>query len=304
MTNEDLKKMQALPLSRKILITQARIIEFYNRLSGKVYISFSGGKDSTVLLDIARKIFADIEAVFVDTGLEYPEIKDFVKSQKNITIIRPKMTFRQVIEKYGYPVISKEIANTVDGARKGQISRLKKLNGEMKFVDGGRSTFNCEKWRFLLDAPFKISDRCCNELKKKPAAKFNKISGKYPIVGMLAVESRKRKIGWLKTGCNIYEKDKIQSNPLSFWTEQDILLYLQKYKIPYASIYGDIICEDGKLKTTGVNRTGCIYCLFGAHLEKTPNRFEQLKTSHPGIYEYCINDLGLKTVLDFLKINY
>lgn len=65
------------------------------------YISFSGGKDSTVLLHLVRKLYPEIEAVFVDTGLEYPEIKQFVKSIDNVTILRPKMMFNEVINKYG-----------------------------------------------------------------------------------------------------------------------------------------------------------------------------------------------------------
>ena len=69
-----LKELQALSLERKIQITQTRIMEWYYRYSGKVYVSFSGGKDSTVMLDLARRAFPDIPAVFVNTGLEYPEI--------------------------------------------------------------------------------------------------------------------------------------------------------------------------------------------------------------------------------------
>lgn len=85
---------------------------------GDVFISFSGGKDSTVLLDIARRIYPDIEAVFSDTGLEYPEIKEFVKTFPNVAIVRPKYSFKQILTKYGYPIISKEVANVVEGARR------------------------------------------------------------------------------------------------------------------------------------------------------------------------------------------
>lgn len=119
-TMEELKELQSQTLERKIQITQTRIMEWYIRYKGQVYVSFSGGKDSTVLLDLARRCFPDIEAVFVDTGLEYPEIREFVKTHENVTILRPKMGFKDVIEKYGYPVISKEVANCVEGARGGR----------------------------------------------------------------------------------------------------------------------------------------------------------------------------------------
>lgn len=117
-TISDLYQMQSLPLESKIRMTERRLQDWYDYYEGQVYVSFSGGKDSTVLLHIARRLFPDIKAVFVDTGLEYPEIRDFVKTFDNVDWLKPKMNFRQVIEKYGYPFISKEVSNCVDGARK------------------------------------------------------------------------------------------------------------------------------------------------------------------------------------------
>ena len=118
-TIQDLQMMQALPLNTKVRMTQQRIRDWVNRygLDG-VSVSFSGGKDSTVLMTIAREMYPNIKGVFFDTGLEYPEIRAFVKTWDNIDWIRPKMTFRQTIEKYGYPFISKEVAECVWGARK------------------------------------------------------------------------------------------------------------------------------------------------------------------------------------------
>ena len=112
-TKEDLRELQALPLDLKILKTKNRIKEYYDFFGGQVYVSFSGGKDSTVLLHIAREIYPDIEAVFVNTGLEYPEIQRFVKTFDNVTILRPKMRFDEVIKKYGYPIISKEVSQRI-----------------------------------------------------------------------------------------------------------------------------------------------------------------------------------------------
>ena len=118
-----LKMRQAMSLEDKIRFTQRRIKEWVEHfgLDG-VYVSFSGGKDSTVLLDICRKLYPDIKAMFVDTGLEYPEIKEFVKSIDNVDIIRPKMMFNKVIEQYGYPIISKEVSECVDQARKSLLN--------------------------------------------------------------------------------------------------------------------------------------------------------------------------------------
>ena len=113
-----LKELQALPLERKIMITQTRIIEWYQRYNGNVYVSFSGGKDSTVLLHIARKIFPDIPAVFSNTGLEYYQIQRFAKQHDNVTFIAPKIRFDQVVSQFGYPLISKEVAEAIYYARR------------------------------------------------------------------------------------------------------------------------------------------------------------------------------------------
>lgn len=118
-TMNDLYQMQSLPLEAKVQMSKRRIQEWVDEYGEDgVYVSFSGGKDSTVLLDIARSIYPNMKAVFVDTGLEYPEIRQFVNAFDNVDILKPKMTFKEVIEKYGYPFISKEVSNNVDGARR------------------------------------------------------------------------------------------------------------------------------------------------------------------------------------------
>ena len=301
--------MQGWSLQRKVQVTQTRILEWYIKFGGQVFISFSGGKDSTVLLDIARRAYPDIPAVFVDTGLEYPELREFVKTKENVNWLRPRYPFSQIIEKYGYPVISKEIADCVDGARKGQKMRLQRLNGIMMAPDGSKSVFNCEKYHYLLEAPFKISARCCYHMKKAPIYRFERQTGRKGIVGVMAQESRLRMQSWLQQGCNIFDGKRPVSHPLAFWREQDILEYLRETGIPYAPIYGKIIetkKKDGSLilKTTGVSRSGCMFCMFGIHLEREPNRFQRMQLTHPKQYDYCINRLGCGRVLDFIGVPY
>ena len=307
-TRQDLKEMQAWPLERKIQVTQTRILEWYLKNDGKVFCSFSGGKDSTVLLDLARRIYPDIPAVFVDTGLEYPELREFVKAFPNVDWLRPKYPFFQIIEKYGYPVISKEVSNVIYGARRGQAYRLKRLNGEMLDKNGNPSIYNCERYKYLLDAPFLISDKCCYHMKKAPIYKYERLTGRKAIIGTMACESKLRLQGWLKTGCNAFDSKRPISKPLSFWTEQDVLRYLQITGIPYAPIYGEITevkTRNGtKFITTGVERSGCMFCLYGIQNDGYPNRLQKMQLSHPKHYDYCINKLGCGAVLDFIGVPY
>lgn len=296
-TKDELMIMQALPLDLKVMKTQQRIREFVDRYGVEnTIISFSGGKDSTVLMDIARKLYPDIEAVFVNTGLEYPEIQHFVREFDNVTVIRPQMRFDEVIKKYGYPFISKEVSNTIYWAKqagtKTQSSRLQRLNGTWLGKDGKKSMFNCEKWKPLLYVDFNISDRCCSVMKKQPTKKLHKAQ----IVATMAEESRLRTQQWLKNGCNAFIGGG-KSTPMSFWTEQDVLHYIKDNGLKIASVYGDVVyCDEQmsllgdeqcKLKCTGCSRSGCLFCAYGSHLEKE-SRFERLKVMHPKQYDYCM----------------
>lgn len=310
-TLEHLKTLQALPWERKVLISQTRILEWYHRNDGRVFISFSGGKDSTVLLHMVRQQFPDVPAVFINTGLEYPEVVAHVKTVDNVTILRPKLNFREVIRQYGYPVISKDVALTVAGYRRGAAWAKERMTGTER--DGITIHKFREKlykrWRFLLDAPFLISDACCGIMKEQPLARYSVVGQLVPYVGLLASESRRRTDTWLKTGCNLFEGKRARSAPLSIWNEDDILRYIDFYKIPIASVYGEVIKTDKGYRTTGLERTGCMFCLFGCHLEKEPNRIQQMAKTHPKQYDYCLRDieaggLGLRRVMDFIGIPY
>ena len=310
--NGDLQQLQSLPLEAKIIMSQRRIRDWYDYWGGEVYVSFSGGKDSTVLLDLVKKTdgIGDTPVVFVDTGLEYPQVRKFAMDRADV-ILRPEMRFDEVINRYGYPVPTKQIADAVEGAKRNpNSSRMARLRGEYGGRrDGQPSKFNCQKWAFLLNAPFNVSAKCCDVMKKAPFKKYEKETGRKPITGSLASESMVRHRDWMRNGCNAFNTSKPSSRPLSFWTEHDILDYIKRNNLPYASVYGEIVEKEGKLVTTGLDRTGCLFCCFGIAQEKSPNRFQQMKDTHPRQYNYCMKPveqggLGLHEVLDYIGVEH
>ena len=370
----ELQSMQAAPLDVKLKLTKRRIQDWVNEF-GKdgVYISFSGGKDSTVLMDIIRNDMGlNIPAVFVDVPTQYPELREFVKKWDNVEILKPKMSFIQVCEKYGFPLISKEVSECVYEARKylttvktnesvltdrqtdrqtvsgywafadiasiprrqgaqnsevykdlkkgiipegskfkyGKPVRILQLEGKLPHKEKGVITeeyskqYDKSRYAFYLDAPFEISHMCCKAMKKSPLKEYSRRTGRNPITAQMAEESMLRQSQWIKFGCNMYEAKNPISNPMSFWLENDVLEYIKIRNIEICSVYGDIVEDFGdlpdgqmhladyglaekqtKYKCTGCKRTGCMLCGFGAHLEKSPNRFEMLKETHPKMYD-------------------
>jgi hypothetical protein len=255
-------------------MTFDRIKGWYETFDENVYFSYSGGKDSTVLLEMVAVFCKEygytLYVAFCDTGLEYPEIRIFAEANAkriaekygiNMVFVRlrPDMNFRDVLIEYGYPVISKEVSKIVYGARHSKdkkqsyINKLKGLN-----PDGSYSEYKqrYKKYEILLQAPFEISNRCCVKMKEQPAMRYEMETGKKPIVATMADESKQRLDGWCKTGCNAFD----------FGFAMDAI----------------------PLKTTGCDRTGCIFCGYGCHLNKGISRFQRLKETHEKLYNYCI----------------
>ena len=313
----DLRQRQALPLRAKVLMSQNRIREWYNHWNGDVMVCFSGGKDSTVLAHLVHDIYPDVPLVFANTGLEYPEIQSFARKM-GAEFVRPRMRFDEVISQYGYPLISKEVSLAICTGRKLKQnkewrdmpnSKRNELLGYRTFIENKngemcerQSHYNKTKWMPLCnETQFRISDRCCYVIKKTPIKKYQKETKRKPMLGTLADESKLRTIAWLKNGCNAYDSKNGTSQPLSFWREQDILQFIWEEAIEIASVYGEVVSTDKNgfgyepipgiecnLKCTGCQRTGCMFCGFGAHFEKGETRFQRLSRTHPRQYEYCL----------------
>ena len=340
------EELLALDTKDKEIISYTKIEEWFTAWGGKCYVSFSGGKDSTVLAYLAANWLAHfrtppwpLNLAFVNTGLEYPEIQRFVDEYTawlrrefprvtiNLARLRPKTNVRQVIDRHGYPIISKRISGYIRSARNNPDSaRAKMIRGEEKtiFVSGGT-------WEFLIKAPFIISDRCCDVMKKHPMNYYAAATGWKAITAEMATESMQRREQWERTGCNAFQAQHPKGKPMSFWTEQDVLHFLLDRNIPFASVYGEIVASDGEndysatltdclLHCTGCQRTGCMFCGFGAHLEKGENRFQRMRITHPKHHAFCVGGgeydpadglwkpnekgLGYARVLDYIGVAY
>lgn len=298
---KELAVRQSLPLHMKVALTQSAIMRWYEHFDGQVYISFSGGKDSTVLLEIVKGLYPDVPAVFCDTGLEYPEVRELALRKSDV-VIRPKRNFKQVIERYGYPFPTKQQAMYIYEYRHSWSEKLREIRWNGKPPSGKYAIF--KKWRFLADAPFEVSGKCCDVMKKHPFHAYEKETGRKLIIATMAEESVIRKQEYLQHSCNSYDATRGKSMPMAFWTEQDVLRYLKDNGTEYAGCYGDIVESDGHLATTGLSRTGCMFCMFGVHLEQEPNRFQMMQRDYPKQYDYCINKLGIGKVLDYAGIPY
>ena len=268
-----LRERQGWTLPQKIDHSLATIDAFVSRLGGpdKVYCSFSGGKDSTVLLHLCRVLYPDILAVFCSTGNEYPEIVPFVNEQKatgaNIQIIRPKITPREVWAKYGFPLIGKESADKIHKIRVNPASKTAQT-----FLGNGYFCL-AKRWRYLLTESYEVSPACCKKLKKDPFHLFEKETGRRPITGIMASESKMRAGQWVRSGgCNVFG-EKSASRPLSIWTEEDVWNYIHRENLAISEIYHK-----------GAKRTGCMGCGFGAQFDDD-ERFSILLKEHPKCYD-------------------
>lgn len=331
-TKEEMEYMTSLPLSIKIGIAKTRIRDWYNKYDGQVYVSRSGGKDSDVLGHLVRSMYPDVPHVYCNTGLEYSSVREHAQNESDMTIY-PDTNHVRVLTECGYPVISKEVSQAIREARIGLQNglyqyRIEKLNGT--YIDpktGSLSHYNMPQYKFLLEAPFRISEECCTLSKKAPFKKYEKETGRKAILGTTIEESRLRREKWIKYGCNAFDAERPTSQPLSIFTEQDILNYIHINNVRLASDYGTLIytnngmyyenplsTEGLQLTTTGCKRTGCCYCLFG--ITQETDRLHRLKELEPKKYDYIMRGgkfdsegmwipgnggLGYKFIIDWLN---
>jgi 3'-phosphoadenosine 5'-phosphosulfate sulfotransferase (PAPS reductase)/FAD synthetase len=289
---------RSLPLELKIIKSQCLVEEAVNEFGiDSIYISYSGGKDSTVLSHLVRQLYPNILHIFSNTTNEYPETLMHINWEKghngmNLQIAKPvdkfghAWNFKRVVEEYGYPMFTKRVANAIRTYRRAKTDNVR--NHSIEYIER----------QFKKYTQFKecnISDKCCEKLKKAPAKKLAlQLGMDCVILGILAVESRQREVDWLFNGCNVfYKKKDNQCRPLAFWTEKDIYDYIKKYNVRIPDLY-----------EMGYERNGCMFCGFGIEYDcnQGKNRFERLALTHPKMYKYLLNNF--KVILDECKISY
>lgn len=262
------------PFTKKIdhslYIIDAFLAQYPNAI-----VSFSGGIDSTVLLHLVQMLKKDVRIVFMDTTNEFRDIIKFVKTIESVEILHPTTSFTKVVQTYGFPLISKKVAYMLDVLKHPTESNA---NSRRLFLTGlnskgERNPFYIlpDKYRFLIDAPFNFTNKCCDLLKKKP---FSPLTKNGVLVGTLATESDFRKAAYISTGCiNVAGR---KAAPLSIWKKEEIWKFIRENHIPYCSVYDK-----------GEASTGCAYCGFG--LQFDPRRFERLKKLEPKRYQVMMN---------------
>lgn len=278
MTIQTLMERQQWTLPQKIDHSLGVIEAFASWFEGKVYVAYSGGKDSVAMLSLVEMILPDVQCMFIMTGCESPSVCRFIREQQQhhrIEIVRPQKTLKQVFAEYGFPLVSKQTAHDIECVRRNpycESSRKKLWLGNRHHIP--------EQWMYLLNEPYQVSARCCFWLKHQPAQEYRKRTGCHPYLGLLASESRQRMLGYVQQGgCNVFEvsgKNHPRSLPLAIWTDDDVWAYIKDRRLPLPDIYEQ-----------GAKRTGCMGCGFGAHLN--PTGIETMQRLYPKWYDMVMN---------------
>ncbi|MDR1831586.1 MAG: hypothetical protein LBQ97_02490 [Fusobacteriaceae bacterium] len=317
-----MKIKRGLPYEAKVKHAEVRAREFYDRLDGRCHVSV-GGLDSITLLIFLRSIGINVPAISVSALEDASIIR--IHKQLGVIMLAPLMTKTDVIRKFGFPVISKEIAGKIEllqnPTEKNATVRHAIITGETGEYGGFRKNTRMklsDKWlrKFAGNenqkegcdyccAPFKVSQKCCYYLKEKPCDDYAKKNGSSPYLGLMASEHGRREKVLMRTGCNYYGKTVTRSAPFAIFSRQDILQLALDLNVPVPEIYGEIRRDvSGNLYTTKAQRTGCDMCGFGITFEKRPHRFDRLRERNPIAWKYWMYDVGWGKVLDYIGISW
>jgi 3'-phosphoadenosine 5'-phosphosulfate sulfotransferase (PAPS reductase)/FAD synthetase len=299
-TEEKIRAME-MSLEDKVEFSKSIIREWHKHWDGNVFVAFSGGKDSTILLHLARSVFPEIKGVFSNTGLEYPEIISFARSHDNIEVVQPKKKFIKVLEEDGFPVTNKQQARKIVRLQKATKNNFASRRLSLTGYSTSKKTYNrksrvSNKWMPLAFSDVKITDACCDHLKKDPLKKWKKDNDKFKaFTGLMMGEGSSRDLALGMRPCNMFDSGDPTSVPLKFWTDEDVYKYAEQFNVEICSVYKDY----------NLKRTGCTFCAYGAEMEdENNNRFTKLKDSHPKQFGIFVHKYGMNKALDYAGINY
>lgn len=236
------------------------------------YVSFSGGKDSTVLHYLVDMALPGngIPRVFCNTGIEYVKIVEFVKSMaekdSRFQMIFPKKNIRKTLEEVGYPFKSKEHSEKLKEFRKrGYLPKYMERYITGMNRDGTATSFKCPKvllHQFSMDYPLKVSELCCDEMKKKPFKQWMKENGK-----TIAITGMKKEEGGTRLQLNCITNKGTKFHPLAVVSEEFEDWFIDKYSIRLCELY---------YPPFNFKRTGCKGCPFSLELQKQLDVMEKL----------------------------
>lgn len=325
----------------KVAFAKSRAYEFLDMAAmnhKNVHVSV-GGLDSITLLVFLRSIGIDVPAISVSML----EDRSIQQVHKKLGVIRLKSAKRedgtywkkpQILQEFGFPVLSKELAAKIEllqnPTEKNATVRHAIITGETGEYGGFQKNSRMKMSQCWLEKfggyeneregvnyqipPFKVSSKCCYYLKEKPCDDWAKEHNSVPYLGLMASEGGRREKSLKMHGCNYWGKTTIRSCPFAIFNRQDLLTLALDLNVPVPEIYGEIVeDENGDLRTTGAQRTGCSMCGFGIHLEKRPHRFDLLRERNEREWEYwmyrCCSDengepYGWGRVLDYIGVGW
>ena len=248
-----------MPFRDKVLWAKKKIKEFFevcikDKSITEITVSFSGGKDSTVLLDLVMKVHKEIKCkipivMVYATEITFPSTIKFINdinqkyrniygdNLKQVQLVKPKKTWLKILSENGYPIYSKQVSTLIN-----RVKNAKTMNNLTQWFFGiNQDKTSTAKFRLSKDRLFLLDDVMLNEwpkLNAKEKQYFERYNEKYffsekccdfikgnlkhdkrpSFIGTMIVESELRKKSWIKSGCNIFNKNAMKSRPLSIWT--------------------------------------------------------------------------------------
>ena len=281
---QKLNFLKSLSTEQKVNVSKEVLRNAYLKYDG-VYVS-TGGADSLVIVELLKEIDQSLYDIIprVCNGVAENPLNVKYNKRRGDIILSSELNIKQVIQKYGYPLISKSVAMKISRYKnsKHDWAKERRLKGYMGDNDKWcYASMIPKKYQFLIYAPFEFTEKCCDIVKKKPLKQYEKISKRIPITGERVDESNDRLKAYLKNGC-FHNGKREKVTPIAFWSDKDKLEFLYSRGIKLPKPYNKIVKNGDGLQFDGEQRTGCECCGFGILYDK--NRFERIKEKNINKY--------------------